>query len=40
MIIEEHDPLEGKKFQVLDKEGNLVGEDPDLPEDLLTGGWS
>lgn len=35
MIIEEHDPLEGKKFQVLDKEGNLVGEDPDLPEDLL-----
>ncbi|MHC4781018.1 MAG: pyruvate dehydrogenase (acetyl-transferring) E1 component subunit alpha [Planctomycetota bacterium] len=35
MIIDEHDPLEGKMFQVIDKDGNLVGDDPGLPEDLL-----
>jgi pyruvate dehydrogenase E1 component alpha subunit len=35
MIVDEYDPLDGKMFQVIDKEGTLVGEDPDLPEDLL-----
>jgi pyruvate dehydrogenase E1 component alpha subunit len=35
MIIDDHDPLKGEMYQVLDKEGNLVGEDPGLPEDLL-----
>ncbi len=35
MIIDEHDPLDGKMFQVVDKEGVLVGDDPDLPKDLL-----
>jgi len=35
MIIDEHDPLDGKMFQVIDKDGTLVGEDPDLPKDLL-----
>ncbi len=35
MIVDDYDPLEGKMYQVLDEEGNLVGEDPGLPEDLL-----
>jgi len=35
MIIDDHDPLKEEMFQVLDKDGTLVGEDPDLPEDLL-----
>lgn len=35
MIVDENDPLEGKMFQVIDKDGTLVGDDPDLPEDLL-----
>jgi pyruvate dehydrogenase E1 component alpha subunit len=35
MIIDEHDPLKGEMFQVIDKDGVLVGEDPDLPQDLL-----
>jgi pyruvate dehydrogenase E1 component alpha subunit len=35
MIVDDYDPLDGKMFQVIDKEGSLVGEDPDLPEDLL-----
>jgi pyruvate dehydrogenase E1 component alpha subunit len=35
MIVDEYDPLDGKMFQLIDKDGKLVGEDPDLPEDLL-----
>jgi pyruvate dehydrogenase E1 component alpha subunit len=35
MIVDEHDPLEGKMFQVIDRDGVLVGNDPDLPHDLL-----
>jgi pyruvate dehydrogenase E1 component alpha subunit len=35
MIIEDYDPLEGKTFRIIDKEGKLVGEDPGLPEDVL-----
>jgi pyruvate dehydrogenase E1 component alpha subunit len=35
MIVDEYDPLAGRMFQVLDKDGKLVVEDPDLPEDLM-----
>ena len=35
MIIEKHDPLKGQMFQVLDKDGSLVGPDPGLPPALL-----
>ncbi len=35
MIIDEYDPLDGRMFQVIDKDGALVGDDPDLPDDLL-----
>jgi len=35
MIVDEYDPLDGKMFQVIDKDGALVGDDPDLPDDLL-----
>jgi len=35
MIIEKHDPLKGQMFQVLDKDGSLVGPDPELPPALL-----
>lgn len=35
MIADEYDPLKGRMFQVLDKDGDLVGEDPGLEVDLL-----
>ncbi len=35
MIVDDNDPLDGKMLQVIDKDGNLVGEDPGLPEDQL-----
>jgi pyruvate dehydrogenase E1 component alpha subunit len=35
MIVNEFDPLKAEMYQIIDKEGNLVGDDPDLPEDLL-----
>ena len=35
MIIDEYDPLKGQMFQVLDKDGKVVGPDPGLPSELL-----
>jgi len=35
MRASEHDPLKGETFRVLDKDGQLVAEDPGLPEELL-----
>jgi len=35
MIADEYDPLKGGMFQVLDKDGNLVGDDPGLDVELL-----
>ena len=35
MIADEYDPLKGEMYQILDKGGNITGEDPGLPDDLL-----
>jgi pyruvate dehydrogenase E1 component alpha subunit len=35
MITDDHDPLKGRMFQILDKDGNLVGPDPGYDETLL-----
>jgi pyruvate dehydrogenase E1 component alpha subunit len=35
MIFEDHDPLDGRTFRVIDKDGKLVGDDPGLPEEQL-----
>jgi len=35
MLTDRYDPLKGEMYQIMDKDGGLVGEDPNLPEELL-----